>query len=311
MKIKITLLLAVLSIVVSSCDDFLERDLNGQTVTVLAPANNTISTSFTVTFWWDDLKGASKYKIQIVKPSFNSIQQLVVDTLISNNQFLYTLQPGSYQWRIRGENDASISDFVIYNLTIDSSLNLSSQTLLLNSPVNNNYSNSFTQTFSWFAMPNASDYLFGIFNSSGIQIGNYQSIVSPITTTTYTFTAEGTYKWRVFAQNNQSSSPYSERTITIDTTRPSIPVLTYSPINDTTSLHPIPLSWNSVEPNCQYKLLISTDSTFASYFDTITSNLNYNYYNSIVGQFYYWKIQAIDQSNNSGLFSLRKRFKRQ
>lgn len=313
MKIKTCIwsLIVCLSVLFSSCDEFLERDLNGQSVSIITPANNTVSSSYTVNFWWNDMKGASSYKLQIVKPDFAAVQQLIVDTSITSNQFSYTLQPGSYQWRLRAENSASYSDYVIYNLTIDSTLNLANQTLLLNLPVDNSYSNQLTQSFTWYAMPNASTYVFGIFNQSGVQIGNYQNVTAPTTTISYTFPSEGIFKWRVFAQNGSSVSPYTERIITVDTTKPTVPVLTYAPFNDTTTAQPVPLSWNNVEANAQYLVLISSDSTFATYIDTTTTSLNYNFYNSTLGQYYYWKVRTTDQAGNQGNFSIKKRFKRQ
>ncbi|MBN8696058.1 MAG: hypothetical protein J0L87_05975 [Bacteroidetes bacterium] len=303
------LVIVILWSFVSSCDDFLERELSGQSVVVLAPLDNTVSSNYTQSFWWEELKGASKYKLQIVKSSFVSIQELIVDTVIVETQFSYTLQPGSYQWRLRGENSVSVSDYITYNLTIDSSLNLGNQTLLLNTPLDNLATNSLTQSFTWYAMPNATSYLFGVFNQSGVQIGNYQS--TSLLTSNYTFPSEGVYKWRVIAQNNQSVSPYSERLITIDTTKPSVPIITFLPFNDTTSFDPVPLTWNSVEANANYHVFISSDSSFVSYFDTITSALSYDFYNSNIGQFYYWKVKTIDNAGNLSAFSVIKRFKRQ
>lgn len=309
-KIILQLLCVATSILLFSCEDFIERDLGGKTITIYAPANNAITSNYTQSFWWESLKGAERYKLQIVKPSFGAVQQLIVDTIIRTNQFVYTLQPGVYQWRLRGENNSSQSDYVTYNLTIDSSLNLSSQTLLLNSPIDNYYTNIFANNFSWFAMPNATDYVFGIFNSSGIQIGSYQSTTG--TSLAYTYTAEGVYKWRVFAQNSQSSSPYSERTITIDTTRPMIPTITYLPLNDTTSLNPIPLSWNNVETNALYRVQIATDTNFTALIkDTTTISTGYSFYNATIGVFYYWKVKSIDLAGNMSIYTNRKRIKRQ
>ncbi|MCK6649294.1 MAG: hypothetical protein L6Q66_06545 [Bacteroidia bacterium] len=292
----------------ASCEDFIENDLEGKSVQIFIPLNNTVTSNYTQSFWWAELNGATRYKLQIVRPDFSLPQQLVVDTLVGGTQFSYTLQPGAYQWRIRGENSSSIGEYSVFNLTVDSSLNLSSQTLLLNTPADNLYSNSMIHSFSWYAMPNANNYVFGIYTNSGVQVGNTQSLTA--TSASYTFTAEGTYRWRVFAQNSQSASPYSERIITIDTTAPSIPVLTYSPLGDTTSLSSIPLSWNQVEANALYTLRISTDSTFVSYTDTVTSASSYNFYNSVIGVYYYWKVAAADQSGNSSVFSSKKRIKR-
>jgi len=304
------LIIVIFAATLVSCEDFIEKDLGGKVVTIYTPVNNTVSSNYTQTFWWESLNGAEKYRLQIVKPNFAVVQQLIVDTIVRSNQFVYTLQPGSYQWRLRAENNSSQSDYVTYNLTIDSSLNLSGQTLLLNSPADNFYTANFANTFTWFAMPSATDYVFGIFNSSGVQIGSYQNTTT--TTLPYTFPAEGVYKWRVFAQNSQSISPYSERTITIDTTRPNVPAITFLPLNDTTSLQPIPLSWSSVEANASYRVLISTDTSFSTVVkDTTINALNYNFYGATIGTFYYWKVRAIDLAGNIGNYTTRKRFKRQ
>jgi hypothetical protein len=292
-----------------SCSDFFETNLSKSSVTILAPANNYTASTYTQIFWWDVVKGAEKYNIQIVKPSFTNIQQLILDSSITKNQFSFTLQPGVYQWRVAALNNSSTTPYVVYTITIDSSLNLSGQTLLLTSPVDNYYSNIFIQNFSWGSMPSASNYIFQMCTSADVPIGSPQSATT--TTSSYTFTAAGTYKWRVFAQNSSSSSAYSERTITIDTTAPAIPVVTYLPLNDTTSSNPIPLAWNSVEATATYRILISTDSTFTTIVkDTTTANIVYNFHGSTTGIYYYWKVRAIDAATNISAYCTRRRIKR-
>lgn len=295
---------------VSSCTkDFVSVDLSKQSVNIMAPANNVVATSYSQTFWWEELEGADKYNLQIVKPSFAAIQNVILDTLVKSHQFAYTLQPGVYQWRLRAQNNASKTDWVVRTLTIDSSQNLSGQTLLLISPVDNFFTNNLVQNFSWFAMPNATGYVFQIVSQSGVPIGNPQSITT--TATTNTFSIEGTYKWRVYAQNNLSVSPYAERTIIIDTTAPAVPFITFLPLNDTTTSNPIHLSWNSVESSATYRVLISSDSTFGGVIkDTLTSNIFYNFYNSTTGHYYYWKIRAIDVAGNMSVYCIRRRIKR-
>ena len=87
----------IISAMLVSCQDLVEINLAKKSITVLAPANNTTSPSFTQTFWWNEVKGANSYNLQIVKPSFNSIQQLNLDTTITTSQFVFTLLPGTYQ----------------------------------------------------------------------------------------------------------------------------------------------------------------------------------------------------------------------
>lgn len=310
MKNKIILVAfsIAIAVYVTSCSDIVSTNLSNKSITILAPTNNFVSQNFTQQFWWQEIDGAEKYNLQIVKPSFTAGQQLIADTSISGNKYTHTLQPGAYQWRVRAENNTSNTDYVTYNLTIDSSLNLSTQILLLNTPVDNFYADSLSQTFSWIAMSNATEYIFRVLTQSGIQIGNVQSTSG--TSISYTFLGEGTYKWRVSASNSQSGSPYSEHTITIDITKPAIPVLTFAPVNDTTRLKPVPLAWNSVETNASYYLQISTDSTFTSIVkDTTTADLSYNFRNPITNQFYFWRLRAIDLATNTGTYSNSLKFK--
>src|SRR5688572_12340162 len=127
MKTKSILPLVLLGAFLSSCEDFFEPNLEKKDVVIIAPANGTVSSSFTQTFWWEELKGAEEYTLQIVKPTFSSVQQLILDTNVNGTKFYYTLQPGVYQWRLRAINNSSETDFVTYNLEIDSTLNLSGQ----------------------------------------------------------------------------------------------------------------------------------------------------------------------------------------
>lgn len=307
-KIILAAFSIALAMYVTSCTDIVSTNLSRSFITILAPANNFVSQNYTQQFWWQEVEGADNYNLQIVKPSFAAGQQLIVDTTISGNRYSQTLQPGTYQWRVRAQNNTSNTDYVTYNLTIDSTLNLSNQLVLLNTPTDNFYADTLSQDFSWFAMPNATEYIFRILTPSGVQIGN--SLSTPTTAISYTFPGEGTYKWRVSALNSQSSSPATEYTITIDITQPIIPVLTFSPINDTTRLKPVPLSWNSLEANASYNLQISTDSTFTSVVkDTTTSDLSYNFHNPITNQFYFWRLRAIDLAMNTGAYSERRKFK--
>ena len=117
-KLFLPVLLVVLFAGVYSCDDFIEKDLSKKSITILSPANNYTATSYTQLFWWEEVKGAEEYNLQIVKPSFANTQQLIVDTMVHSNQFSFTLQPGSYQWRLRALNNSSHTDYVVYNLKI-------------------------------------------------------------------------------------------------------------------------------------------------------------------------------------------------
>lgn len=318
-KLLIAIIVGVASTLIYSCQDFIAVNLAKKSITILAPANNTLSSSYSQLFKWEDIKGADSYQLQLVKPNFSSITQFILDTTIHATQFAYTLQPGIYQWRVRAKNNSSETDYVTYNLTIDTTLNLASQKVVLSSPVDNYYSNLLANTFTWQTMPNANSYVFQVL--SGGSAVYTQSLTT--TTVNYTFTTEGAYQWRVFAQNNFSNSAYDTRTINIDNTAPGVPVLV-SPIPttlDTIKANPVPLKWNCVagtgfSATDSTHLLISTDSTFAvvTSKDTTIANTTsptvYNFHSAIVGTYYFWKVQAIDKSGNKSAYFTRRRFKR-
>ncbi len=293
-------------ILLVSCEDFIEADLSKKQMTVLSPADNSVSPGFTQTFWWEDLKGADQYQIQIVKPSFAAIQEFIADTTVSASRLALTLSPGTYQWRIRAKNGSSATGFITRTLTIDSTLNLSGQTLILSAPANNFYSNHFLNTFTWQTLPNAESYILQILESgSVIQTQTLTSISS-----SYTFGNEGAYQWRVFAQNSNSNSAYSIRSITIDTTRPGIPLVLF-PLTDTVTSASIPLGWSISESGCNSHVQISHDSTFASVIkDTLTAAASYTIFSPLTGQYYYWRVKAVDAALNESAYCIKRKVKK-
>ncbi|MGB3948534.1 MAG: hypothetical protein WBM13_11160 [Bacteroidia bacterium] len=306
MKNHTAFIFIILILFFTSCKDIVETDLSDKNVAILSPVNNSVSASFSQTFWWQEIDGAITYKLQIVKPNFSSIQELTIDTTIATTQFSFTLSPGTYQWRVKAMNGSSDTDYSVYNLTIDSTLDLSNQWVLLNSPVDKDSSSQATHLFSWQTLSNTDSYLFQIV-MNGLPI--YTQTLTTTTSINYTFLNDGTYQWRVFAQNATStSSPVNAtRTITIDRVAPNTPVLSSPIANDSVS-NPVNLSWVS-DPTYSY------DSVYV-YADTnltvlvasgISTNQTYNY-TGTVGQDYFWRVRSIDAVGNKSIYSNRRKF---
>lgn len=295
----------IISALLVSCQDIVEINLAKKSIVVLAPANNTTSPNFAQTFWWEEVKGANSYTLQIAKPSFNNIQQLNLDTTITTTQFTHILVPGVYQWRVKALNGSSATEFAVYNLTIDSTLDLSNQRVILSSPNDNDSSSSASYSFSWQTLNNTDSYLFQVM-MSGLPI-HTQTLTT--TNTNYTFTADGSYQWRVLAQNGNSTSSAvnSTRTILIDRTAPGVPVLSSPTTNDTVS-NPVNLTWTR-------DASATTDSVYV-YADTnlttlITSTLTYSQsfnFTGTVGQDYFWRVKSIDAVGNKSSYSVRRKF---
>lgn len=105
------LLILMMAILFSSCEEALETALDGKKVTLLSPANNITTSTRTQIFYWEHMNGALDYQIQIVHPRFDSIARLMKDTIISGNQLTITLDsPAAFQWRVRAMNNSTTSD---------------------------------------------------------------------------------------------------------------------------------------------------------------------------------------------------------
>jgi hypothetical protein len=66
-KIMQNLAFAIVLILMSNCNVFLETDISQVVVTMKAPTNNLSTNQEAQTFWWDYVTGATFYNIQISK----------------------------------------------------------------------------------------------------------------------------------------------------------------------------------------------------------------------------------------------------
>nr|WP_319570068.1 hypothetical protein [uncultured Draconibacterium sp.] len=96
-------------------------DLSDKSTVILAPKDSLVTTATTHTFWWEKLDGAEKYNFQLVTPSFDSIESLIEDTSLTDNQITLTVPPGKYQWRVKGINSISQTGYSTYTLIINPS----------------------------------------------------------------------------------------------------------------------------------------------------------------------------------------------
>ena len=108
----------VVILMLAACEDIFEPDLEDKIVQIIAPEDGLQTVRQTNTFWWEYVEGALEYNLQIVNPSFDYILKLELDTNITENQFTYTLTPGSYQWRVSAFNFSSATPYTMHTLTI-------------------------------------------------------------------------------------------------------------------------------------------------------------------------------------------------
>ena len=314
MNKRILILLPVLFFAVTSCEDIFETDLAKEKVTVLAPTDNYRTNIMTQNFWWEEVNGAAEYNLQIVSPSFSTVQKFVVDTNVNDNFFTYTLEPGQYQWRIKAVNASSSTSYVTYTLYIDTTSDLSQQTIVLEAPSNGKHSNSLTQTFSWQNLFSADSYTIQI---SETDFSDPANIVTENTVTghsfTHTFTNQGVYQWRVKAQNAASSTAFSDiYTLTIDTAAPAAPSLLTPLDNEVITSQPFNYQW-SRDAGIQVSSILG-DSLYV-YSDslvTLTGDVFFTTSTTVSDSLpmgtYFWRVRTVDNSGNISGFSTARKF---
>jgi hypothetical protein len=289
-----------------SCKEFLEPSLEHRTMVLLAPSRNLETNNYQLIFWWETQKDALAYRLQVVSGDFNSIQKLILDTLVKPDKFTYTLDPGKYQWRVRAENGSSLSPYVTQGFTIYPS-SLANQAVQLTSPTNNFYTSAPDISLEWLNLFGATQYRVQLDNQN---FTDENKLVLNTTTSNLSFlktlTSEGTYQYRVRAENATENSKWSiVRNFSYDGTAPTKVTLT-APLNNKTVAKPVQLTWSPIADAEKYELVV-----YKSDFSTVYSNVypmllitnshtfNTGDSNEILG----WKVRAIDKAGNKGSFS--------
>ncbi|MFH0894965.1 MAG: hypothetical protein V2A54_11080 [Bacteroidota bacterium] len=307
MKKIISLLILVSISLIYGCDDIFEPDLSDKTVTINTPYDGMTTSQSTITFWWNEVKGADYYNIQIVSPGFMQTQQILADTNVEGDKFYFSLSPGSYQWRIRACNSGGNSNYQTYTLVIDSTEDLNTQTLLLVSPAANDTTNQTSFTFSWNGLYAADTYRFEIWSPAFGSTNVYSSEISN-TSIAYTL-PEGKYEWGVRAQNSTSSSPYSKRILVVDLTAPGTPTLV-SPLNYASLAEGyIGFQWTRGThsgSSVRDSIVVCSDSTMTlPVLQAYCSNTTYG--DTLNAGTYFWHVRSIDKAGNKSAYSVLRK----
>ncbi len=308
--VRYTVLLTLTSTIFYACDDFVEKDIENEAINLMAPANGLTTVQLTHTFWWDWMEGAELYNMQLVEGTFSSVTNFVLDTTVSKNKFDITLYPGSFQWRVRGENNAGETAYSTFSLVIDSTLDISSLQVVLSSPSDNFITNNDNIALIWNSLLNADDYLVEVHQNTWTGSAVYGPQIETSTTLTTTL-PEGTLVWGVQARNATSgtSTAFSTRTLTIDTTSPNAVSLVLPVDNATLSNVFNNYSWTQ---GANTGTVLTDDIYFysdpaATILVKTAQAVGTSYIDSLGIGTYYWAVQSTDAAGNVGPFSnLRK-----
>lgn len=304
----IAILFLILGSVIISCDDIFEKDLDGEEVNIYSPSNELKTQYNSQNFWWEKKEGALYYNFQIVSPSFDQIEKLLIDTNIAGTKFIYTLYPGKFQWRLRPANGSSFGKYVIRTLEIDTTLDLRGQEVILRSPGVDFATNRGSIKFSWDKLYNASDFRFEIKNGGWDGSRYINPVLTQYDTITIGNFAEGTYYWGVQAQNNGSATVFSNRKFLIDRTEPKTPILSEPKDSTKTDGWPATFKWTNTPDGgaaIYDSLVIATDKNFKNSsikFSQKITNQSQQVNLNATGK-YYWKVITVDAAGNMSSWS--------
>lgn len=309
---KQLILLIVLTISVLTCSDVFEEDISDESIQLITPTDNSIILGNTVNFSWQQLNDVDSYRIQL----FESNLAPVLDSLVEIPSFSYALQPGTYQWRVRGENFAYSSAYsVATNFSVEISEDLSNQTVVLETPSADTYSNSNSNSFifTWQDLQAANTYNFELIknlNNNEQTIFQEQNITeNTVTLNASLFSEDAEYKWNVKGINASSETNFSERSLFLDRVTPNQPILASPDDLESLAQGIVVFNWtNSVDVGTVQSpiintLEIATDINFNNIIATVESSNNTSEYNFTSNDTYYWRIIAIDLAGNQSNFS--------
>lgn len=307
-NLKIVFLGSILALC-GGCDQIFEEDLSGKCVSIIAPSDSLQTSISTIQFDWEELDGATGYRVQIARPGFDDIEQLIFDSLVATTRATVSLYPGTFQWRIRPENTSSEGQYITRTLSIDSTLDLSSQEIILISPTNNFATNQTSMSFSWYQLYNADQYSFLIKNDDWNGSLALPEVLTTSTSITLEDIPEGKYSWGVRGEADLSNTPYSNYALWVDFTAPGIPTLT-APANNATVTGDFNLTWTRPADTgsaLEDSLYIYSDESLTTIVSAVKT-AEATYLENLSAGTYYWRVKCLDIAGNAGSFSTSRVF---
>ncbi len=299
----------MLALIAVGCEKMIAEDITGEMPALILPnANDTIGQN-PVHFKWEEMKGATKYHLEVVSPGFASIQSYALDSIVTGTDFFYSLDSNEYELRLTASNgayDSQVLGPVKFWVGVQSTGGPAA--VVLNTPLNASYVNaSFNKIFSWSSYTNATSYEFSLRSGTSFSTGTIITTQNAISTTSFTdpsTLAEGEYHWAVKAYTATGETSFSIYQLFIDTTLPNVPALG-SPTNGAfLPQGAISFTWNNgmdtgiIQAPVSSTLEISTDPGFATIVHTSTLSGGTDDVTLTPGT-YYWRAINNDAAGNS------------
>jgi hypothetical protein len=287
------------------CDDFFETDISKDIIALVVPSNGIETDIVSQVFRWEELEGASSYRLQVVMPDFNNAEAMLLDTLISTNRFEKTLFPGAFQWRVRGENSGYKTAWTTAAFTIFATDDLTRQSIRLLNPSDNFFTNQTKVLLKWDTLYNADNYEIKAYKNNW----NGSPVMEPLNTTDGNIeltVTEGEIWWGVKAVNEKSETQFTTRKFVVDLSPPVKPTLK-SPLDKAELTNTkVSFSWDSNDINWTEvtdSLFIYQNTELTDVIKKVTVKEKQTTIELTSGKNYFWRVKSTDKAGNQSTFS--------
>ena len=291
-----------------NCEAIFVEDISENAVVLLAPTNNSVITSGTIVFNWQEIVDASEYEVQIARPSFESATQILLDSLATITTLSKELAVGDYQWRVRALNSEYNTDFGTHSFSVIDA-NFENKIIPLVLPIDKDTTNVKNQTLVWQAIESAKEYRIQVWQPDidGTKIED-----TSVTNTNYEYEfPEGDFTWQVRGETISKNTVFSSRTITVDTTAPNTPTLDLPTDNATiAATTSTTFKWNRTD-------IVGTPELDSIYFYSEVTLQNLVHKNrGITKEYtkndfstgdYYWFVKSFDKAGNDSTSSTTRK----
>lgn len=300
------------------CSDVIIPNISEDLVLLRSPQDDSQLIGNEITLSWEALPDAIDYRVEVAQPSFAALQQLVVDSITTALNLSLSLPEGQYEWRVTAFNEAYSSaccEEWSFQLFTNTSADLSSQTLVLQSPATGAAFNSTMLSYSWEPLSAATHYRFQLSEVAGFGTLSIDTLLTSTDITIANLT-EQDYYWRVRAESTTSNTftDYSSRQFSIDQTAPPAPVLLLPIADDTLVIanqNP-DFSWESSSTSIRDTLYIYEDVFLDQLLwkEAVTDQVIDldNTGISFPSGDYFWNVRSVDAAGNVSSSSDSRKF---
>lgn len=291
----------------SFCGEVLEEDISSQEVILRAPGDSAFIISDTISFWWDDIAGASSYEFHLVSPDFENVTKVLADTIISENLINLTLSPGKYSWEVRAINSGYQTKLFQRSFIVDTAqfFDISQFSLKVISPGHGDSVIAKEVFFWWDALASASSYQLRIVTP---YFTNPVELVTDTTLVKNQFQVSllpNHYEWEVRALSGPYSSIWTRSSFNLDSIEvediSSETPLLYSPKDQSLWINePVRINWQTIKGVEKYRIrIVKPNFSNPDYFLLDTLVTGTNLFKSLPFGMYEMSIQGVNSGYQS------------